>query len=361
MCVVAGAWLASEGRALARTNEGRALASPGSASEPAQAQDVEFKWDAPAGECPTEAEVIGEVERLLGASLAGYQGVRLTVIARVRREANGDWDLRLWTVTPERTWYRSIRDASCDLVSNAGALIAAMIIEPRAEEASDDAAVTAAAKQAEAEAKADPEPPPPLPEAVEPTSQPARADENTAAAPPSRLRVAVGALGGVALDGRPALGATAAVHTAVGGARAHAELDVVYGPPRSQPLGEGLGTFEVQSLAVGVRGCGDWRGPRLRSERWSVGACGGAEFGALVGRGVELASGRTDAVPWFALSAKVGVGLRLVSGLWLHAAPELVLPLARTRFEIDGLGAVYAPRPVGMRAAIGLRWWWGAQ
>lgn len=69
---------------------------------PAEPPIVEFRWDAPVG-CPAEADVIEELEALLGGPLAERRSERLTAIARVRQEPGGTWDLRLWTVGEEGT------------------------------------------------------------------------------------------------------------------------------------------------------------------------------------------------------------------------------------------------------------------
>lgn len=80
-------------------------AGPASASA-APPSVVELRWDAPAG-CPAEAEVIAELEALLGGPLAQRRGEPLTAIARVRQEPGGTWDLRLWTVGEAGTLQRS--------------------------------------------------------------------------------------------------------------------------------------------------------------------------------------------------------------------------------------------------------------
>ncbi|MCY1013165.1 hypothetical protein OV079_48085 [Nannocystis pusilla] len=133
---------------------------------------VEFRWDAPAS-CPVEAEVVAELERLLGGPLAERKGPRLTAIARVRQEPGGGFDLRLWTVSDEGTLQRSLTHAQCDALARAGALIAAMAIDPsvleRMSEETDAAEVAAEAKTVEdPEPLPEPEPPEPEPELAPP-------------------------------------------------------------------------------------------------------------------------------------------------------------------------------------------------
>jgi hypothetical protein len=104
-------------------------AGPG---EPAPTGSVEFRWDAPTEHCPSEAEVLAQLERLLGGQVSAQGDRRLTAIARVRRETDGRWDLRLWTVTQEETSERSMSGSDCVVLAEAAALLAAMAIDPSA-------------------------------------------------------------------------------------------------------------------------------------------------------------------------------------------------------------------------------------
>ena len=105
---------------------GLALASPAKAASPeptpAAAHEeggVEFRWDAPTQGCPSEAEVLAELERLLGKPLAQLDQARLSAIARVRLEAEGGWDLRLWTVSATDTRQRSMVGEDCEVLADA--------------------------------------------------------------------------------------------------------------------------------------------------------------------------------------------------------------------------------------------------
>ncbi|HEY8377106.1 MAG TPA: hypothetical protein VIK91_11485, partial [Nannocystis sp.] len=127
---------------------GSAGAAPAAPTRPA----VEFRWDAPAG-CPPEAEVVAELERLLGGPLAERTGSRLTAIARVRPEPGVGFDLKLWTVGDAGTLQRSLTHPECDALARAGALIAAMAIDPsvldRMSEETETLEVAAGAKTLE--------------------------------------------------------------------------------------------------------------------------------------------------------------------------------------------------------------------
>lgn len=347
-----------------------AAAPPDDDGPSATPASVDFRWDAPVEGCPSEAAVQAELERLLGGSLDEMEARRLTVIARVRAEDDGTWDARLWTVTPEETRYREIRDASCALVADASALIAAMIIDPAALAAADAEVKTAAdsAESASVEVDAAPEEtreesqasaessevepePAPAPEPVQPTSV-SEPEPRT-----RRLRASVQANGGIAFDGRPALGPHVGLGFALGVGAGLGEFELAVGPPSETSLDEGFpgASLTVTQVHGALRGCYDLR----KHPRVAFTGCGGVEFGALVGRSAGIPDARTDAVPWLALSVRPTLGVRLVSALWLELTPELAVPLARTSFEVSGLGVVYEPRAVGGRVLLGLRWWWG--
>ena len=61
------------------------LFGAGAEAAPPSEGGVEFAWDAPSEGCPSEAEVVSELERLLGGPVAEQGDRRLSAIARVRR------------------------------------------------------------------------------------------------------------------------------------------------------------------------------------------------------------------------------------------------------------------------------------
>jgi hypothetical protein len=63
---------------------------------------------------------------------------------------------------------------------------------------------------------------------------------------------------------------------------------------------------------------------------------------------------RSERVLWAAAWAGPRIAWRPVERLALGAALDLVIPLARYRFEIDGIGVVHRVGPVGGRIRVGL-------
>jgi hypothetical protein len=323
---------------------------------------VEFRWDAPEHDCPTEAEVLGRIEALLGAQVARARDERLTAIARVRRESDGRWDLRLWTVTEEATRFRSVHGETCSVVAEAGALIAAMAIDPDVlARASTDAAALQAAEDAEASAGEDeplPEPeaeaePEPLPEPETEPQEPEPASDAGAEVRRPRERSVTGAVraaGGVTAGIVP--GAAFGVELRGGAVFRRWRLDLAGSvvPPRRAVFddrpGEGISTALVAG-AVSLGPHWSWGPVELAVQV-------GLESGALLGRGFGLPQDRRGAVWWGAALLEPVLGWRFAERWGVTLGVTGVVPLVRSRFEVDGRGEVWRPFPVGVRANLGI-------
>lgn len=88
----------------------------------------------------------------------------------------------------------------------------------------------------------------------------------------------------------------------------------------------------------------------------TIGLCGGASVGALIGWGVGVSAGRQAVQPWLAL----GPGVR-ISGVitrWLSwlAAADLLIAVTRHRFLIANFGDAFVSSPVGATFGAGLAW-----
>lgn len=321
---------------------------------PAERPAVEFRWDAPAG-CPGEAEVVAELERLLGGPLAARGGPRLTAIARVRQEPGGGYDLRLWTVRDEGTLQRSIVHAQCDALARAGALIAAMAIDPnvlgRMAEGTDAAAVAREARTVEG-AEPPPEPPPPPPEPVqEPVrSEPAEAEPTMQPGPATRRARAVrGGLrvsAGLSVGDLPGAGALVRVTPALLWERARLELEASYGPVRQARFTDRPDQGADLQLASGaVRGC-----PVLRKGRVEFPLCAGLEVGAVYGRGVGFARTSEGRLLFAALHLAPAVLFAPHPRVAVGAIVEGAIHVARPRFVVEGTGEVFRSAPASVRA-----------
>lgn len=331
-----------------------ATAAPASA-QPAERPAVEFRWDAPAG-CPDEATVVQELERLLGAPLATRTGPRLTAIARVRQEPGGGYDLRLWTVRDEGTLQRSIVHAECDALARAGALVAAMAIDPDVLERMAEGTEAAAVAQ-EARTIDDPEPPPePEPREVTPAPAPAPVPQEPAPAAPRRRRALRGALRagvGLSYGDLPGAGALLRLTPALLWPRARLELEASYGPLRKARFDDRPDQgADLQLASAAVRGCSV-----LRARRVEFPLCAGAELGAIYGRGVGFAQTTEGRLLFAALQLAPGVLFAPHPRVALGAILEGAVHVARPRFVVAGTGEVFRSAPASVRAlaAIELR------
>lgn len=328
------------------------VATPAGAQPERQA--VEFRWDAPA-DCPPEAEVVAELERLLGGPLAQREGPRLTAIARVRREADG-FDLRLWTVSDDGTLQRSIVHPQCDALAKAGALIAAMAIDPSVLERMAEG-TEAAEVAAEAKTVADPEPvPEPTPEPAPKVEPPPEPEKEPIVKPEPKRRTVRGALriaAGVSYGDLPGAGALLRVTPALLWPRARLELEASYGPVRKARFDDDPQRgADLQLATAGLRGCAV-----LRARKLEFPLCAGVELGAIYGRGVGYAVSREGRLLLASLSAAPAIFYVPHPRVAVGALVEGAVHVARPRFTVEGAGEVYRAAPASVRAlaAIELR------
>ncbi len=330
------------------------LGAPNAAQAgPAPVAAVEFRWDAPAG-CPDEAEVVAQLERLLGGPLSQRRGARLTAIARVRQEPGGAWDLRLWTVSEEGTLQRSLVHERCDMLASAGVFIAAMAIDPLAGERMVDGAEVAAVV-AEAQPVQDSEPPPEPAPQVEPPPEPKPRIEPTPAPPAKpRQRVLHGGLrlsAGLAYGDLPGVGPTLRLTPSLLWPRLRLELEAVYMPLRkTREASDGSQGVDLQLAAAALRACPVFHFKKLLE----FPICGGVEFGAMYGRGVGYPIEYEARQLWAALHLMPMLLLKVHRRVVLFAGVEGFVALVRPRFEVEGAGALYRASAGGVRGHLGV-------
>jgi hypothetical protein len=316
---------------------------------------VEFAWDAPSDACPSDAEVVAELERLLGGPVAEQGDRRLSAIARVRREANGAWDLRLWTVTNDATRQRSMVGEDCAVLAQAAALLAAMAIDPSVLErmGASDAAVEQAEQAQEVDPEPEPEPEPesePEPE-PEPKPEPEPPPLPVAPEPKRTFMVGVRIHGGISYGDLPSVGPILRAALALTWKHARFELEGHYAFARKARLDDTLERGADLSAALAlVRGCGVVR-PVSRLE---LPICGGFEGGAVLGVGVGLDEVRRGSIPWLALDLAPGISWTPIRNLAIGLTVEPWVALVRRRFEIDNVGVIWRSLPVGVRVAAGI-------
>ena len=91
---------------------------------------VTLRWSAPT-DCPTESEVLEEVNRLLGARTAPDDR-RFEVVADVTRKDDGTYVVRLEIPAADGPRLRKVSAVSCAALGQATALILAMMVDPEA-------------------------------------------------------------------------------------------------------------------------------------------------------------------------------------------------------------------------------------
>ncbi len=165
-----------------------------------------------------------------------------------------------------------------------------------------------------------------------------------------RSRFAVGALAGASTGavGDPAAAVAATVIWIPG--RARMELAGLWSPLRRIEYGDGIsGKFEL--LAVGARGC--WM---FGEGSLALGPCAGFEGGRLsaTGYGSNVADPSTQRRVWLAASTGGLLTMRASAHLALRLQVDLVLPLVRERFVVQGTESAHSPRLVGPRMLAGL-------
>ncbi len=341
--------------------------APAAAPAPAHEGGVEFRWDAPAQGCPSEAEVLAELERLLGKPLAQLDQARLSAIARVRLEAEGGWDLRLWTVSATDTRQRSMVGEDCEVLADAAALLAAMAIDPNvlARMQTSDAALVQA-EQAEDVEQPEPEPQPqPEPESEpEPEPEPELfAVPPPIAAPKHRFRPTLGlrAQGGVSLGDLPDVGPILRLALALQwwpkpderphGPGVRIEVEGHYAFVRKARLAESPGQgADLQHAFAVIRGCPVLR---HRPSKLEFPICAGIEVGALIGEGVGFPTVAKGSIPWVALDLAPGVVWAPIPNFALGLTAEPWIALSRPAFRVEGFGAIWRPGLIGFRALGG--------
>ena len=261
------------------------------------AGNVEFRWDAPADRCPSEAEVLAQLERLLGGPVADQGDRRLTAIARVRQESDGRWDLLLWTITEDETSQRSMSGEDCDVLAEAAALLAAMAIDPSVLARGEaSAAAVEQAEQAETVEGGEPvpeeEPPPPEPEPEPEVIEPPPPKPTPTS--PRRVRRFIGAVGasaGFSYGDLPGVGPIVRLGLALQWPHARVELEGHYGFLRRARFEDGdMVGADLRHGMVIARGCGVLH---VRSKKLEFPICGGLEGGVLSGQGVGFIVGRS--------------------------------------------------------------------
>ena len=292
---------------------------------PALVSPIELDWTAPPT-CPDRETVLAEVLKLAGAKAASahYLKARATIAPT---EGTG-FLLSLSTELDGLTGERALSGVSCGSLSDAAALMLALILNP------------------EVATKASPEP-----TAHEPAPSAATIATADHHHPWPRTSWLVGAHGGVQMGVLEDLSPSIALSFGIGLGQLAMRLVPTFTPPQKIYAEAGLGG---RLWTEGVAGFGCWATPLA----WPVlTPCLGFEVTWLQGRGLGVLHSRDASVYWASGELALFAGLPLSRGLILEVGGIGLLPLRRpTVYLEDGATPVSRPAVLGFRALGGLAW-----
>jgi hypothetical protein len=334
----------------------RALAQPAS---------LGVTWDAPK-ECPDQAYVRGEVERLL---MGGpHNGAPVEARARVARADAGRWSVHLVTVREGATGERSLEASSCRSLADATALIIALTIDPARVAANRpgpdldasagpvDSANGGGSQDGATEATpATPEsaPPQPLPPTTAASAKAAPKEAPPKKAPDrpglrsDRFAIVASVGGDLGSLPKPAYGFTLALALLAGGFRF--EAYGAYWPAQPSyvaafPSDGG----QVRLITGGLRAC-----YAVVRGVLELGPCAGLELGAMHGEGFGVLSPSASDGLWFAASLTGRAAWRIIGPFGLALDVGAFVPFRRDQFFLTQLGDVHQAALVEGRAVLG--------
>jgi hypothetical protein len=360
-------WLALVVAAFA-LSAGRAGADPASAPAP-----LALEWIAPA-ECPTRADVLRDVARLVGPAATPDRPVAARAL--LFRGEDQRWHVQITTLG-ESGGERSLDAASCEALTRATVLVLAIRIKPglvipgatpgamppapAAAEAGPDAGAIVPPAAA---APSTPPPVPPVLTAPLAAQQPEGRATDAEAAPtetrPSAVvasdrRFAVGALVMGTLGELPSAEAGGGVAVGFTRGRFRAELHGETGFVQQGTAGTNLGGGSIRAAGGGLRAC---YGPT--SGAFTVLGCADGEVDWLWVDGYGTSKRQDQNAGRIDLGAGVQGRWRLASRFALRLDVEALVPLARPSFVTEGASgkqegvAISKPAPYGGRVGLGI-------
>jgi hypothetical protein len=287
---------------------------------------VELTWTTDSA-CRSRDAVVREVERLVRGAPP-----KEVVVAHVDVLYEGSWRARLSTRSGDGVGTREIEADSCAQLTDAIALILALMIDPSA----------ALADRPARDAPPVPQPGFSTAHAPEPTPRPS-------SILPVRRVVSVSTAGDVGSLPAAAPGFAGSVGLQPGAWRVMGSF--AYFPPQRRLIAAGSpagGDFTLLSAAlVGCRFL-----LTVSSLRGAL--CAGPELNVVLAKGFGVISPRDGSGKWGALVAEALLGAQILDPLVVELRVGGVVPFARPSFFFDDLGTVYRPSVVGLRFSLGL-------
>jgi hypothetical protein len=300
-----------------------------------------ISWSAP-HECPREAKLVDEIERLLGQPLSVARKQELVLNARVTGNAQEGYAVRILVTSSAGAYERTLRHEDCAKLTEGAALVMALAIDPERVQA--QSLVSSEPQEPKAKPKQEPAPEPTPAAAAPPPAETAE---------PSRLGgdfglFVLGAAGmlpdlspGFGLDGGLRIGK-------------HFRLGVTgrYWLAGSEPVpaqqGQQDAEIRLSLWTASLRGC--WL---LVSTEFEFGVCVGPEAGQLSAQGRQVQDAHRETDWYTALILDVGAGVSVAGPLLLAAGLEAGPALSRPRFGVEDWQGQYQPEPWTARARFG--------
>ncbi len=318
------------------------------------------------GACDDSDAMRQRLSSVITSPDAAVQAVTLTA-----EQHDQIWHGTLTFEVDGETHERSLSAESCAALYEASALVIGLTVQPLGPTVdpsdpavdpptTDEPSTDEPSPEPADDATAVPGPPQEQPPATDDPREPIVAPPPTIDTSPPRLPTPTARPGRLRIRGR--LGAGAAfgvlhpVHpvvvagVAVRGQRWAVGIDGLYLPPLTNTVGLGARAI-VQLVAAQVRGCPVWR---FVDERLVLPVCAGLAAGSAWGRGDGIAIvARRGRDAWVAALLGPRLQLRAPWGGDLWISTELVVPIYRPQFVLDGIGAACCEAPVGGVLSLG--------
>lgn len=303
------------------------------------ASTLDLVWSAPAL-CPDRQGVEREVEALLGPAIAPRERLSATAIVTPIGSA---WRVVLTTDVHGVPGRRTVEAPSCEALAHATALVLAITIDPHA--TAQPPPGGAVANDAGALALAEDAAPPTVATVTQ-----GRVEAGSTEPPARSSRLSLGAGAVAAVGALPGVAFAPEIAAGWSSAAWRVDLAISFFPAVSARVDATRGG-DLGLLSIALRGCRLWV---LGGGPLELGPCASFQGGAMFAQAVGVRTPGEETVPWLAVRAGARGALRLgPSAIWLVLSVDGEVPITRYRFEVDAVGIVHHPSPVGGRAAFG--------
>jgi hypothetical protein len=307
---------------------------------PAYAQEdtLDIVWSAPAG-CPSKDQLIDRVRAITGTAALGDPRLQVEIV--VQRGVTSEFSALLHTDIGGVEGTRELSGASCEEVTDAAALVLALLLKPPE--------ATALAPAPEATVMPTPEERAPTPLAPVERAEPAPRRKDAAPVVSEwTLRALVRAGAGAGIGSLPGVAGIAVLHAGVSAGWAALEVRAGYGLPKSANVAGSPGIGGRFSVIEG----GTLVCVRPSLFDWRFDSCAGLALSKMAGQGQGATETSGGSAVIGAALLEQAVARRLWENLALRLSVEAQAPVARPRFSIEGAGEIHRPAALAWRAIL---------